>query len=206
MPTFRDNQHTSGVGYTYKLAIDFDHLKKEIGKDYVILFSPHYYISNSIDLNKYKGFVFNVAHYDEINELYLVSDIIMTDYSSVFFDYANLKRPIIYYMYDIDDYKNNLRDFYISLDELPGPIAKTQDEVEDIIQYVDNLYLKHGATKEITDPTTDKVKEIKKYQAFNKKYNYLDDGNAAIRVINVIFKDILSKGEKHEKRRKEKTS
>ena len=114
----------------------------------------------------------------------------MTDYSSVFFDYANLKRPIIYYMYDIDDYKNNLRDFYISLDELPGPIAKTQDEVEDIIKNISKY------EKQYT----------KKYQAFNKKYNYLDDGNAAIRVINVIFKDILSKGEKHEKRRKEKTS
>ena len=58
----------------------------------------------------------------------------MTDYSSIFFDYANLKKPIIYYMYDFDDYKNNLRDFYISLDELPGPIAKTQEEVEDIIK------------------------------------------------------------------------
>ena len=41
----------------------------------------------------------------KINELYLIADIIMTDYSSIFFDYANLKKPIIYYMYDFDDYK-----------------------------------------------------------------------------------------------------
>ena len=41
LPTFRDNQHTSGVGYTYDLAIDFDSLKKKFGKDYVILFKPH---------------------------------------------------------------------------------------------------------------------------------------------------------------------
>ena len=40
---------------------------------------------------------------------------------------------MVFYMYDYDDYKNNLRDFYISLDELPGPICKTQDEVEDVI-------------------------------------------------------------------------
>ena len=191
MPTFRDNQHTSGVGYTYNLAIDFDHLREKIGQEYVILFSPHYFIANSINLDKYKGFVFNVAHYDEINELYLVADIIMTDYSSVFFDYANLKRPIIYYMYDIDDYKNNLRDFYISLDELPGPIAKTQDEVEEIICHIDKYTKKYSS----------------KYQKFNKKFNYLDDGHASERVIEVIFKDILSKGEnKNEKRRKEKTN
>lgn len=175
LPTFRDNQHTSGVGYTYNLAIDFDSLKKKFSKDYVILFSPHYFIANSIDLSKYKGFVFNVARYDEINELYLVSDVIMTDYSSVFFDFANLKRPMLFYMYDFDDYQNNLRDFYISLDELPGPIAKTQEELENNLKNIDSIFINYK----------------KKYEKFNKKYNYLDDGNASERVIKVIFKEMF---------------
>ena len=175
LPTFRDNQHTSGVGYTYKLGIDFDSLKKKFSKEYVILFSPHYFIENSIDLTKYKGFIYNVARYDEINELYLVSDIIMTDYSSVFFDYANLKRPMLFYMYDIDDYKGNLRDFYISLDELPGPIAKTQDELENNLKNIDKEFKKNK----------------EKYEKFNEKYNYLDDGNASERVIKVIFKEMF---------------
>lgn len=175
LPTFRDNQHTSGVGYTYDLAIDFDSLKKKFSKDYVILFRPHYFIANRIDLSKYKGFVYNVASYDEINDIYLVSDLLITDYSSVFFDYANLKRPVLFYMYDFDDYKNNLRDFYISLDELPGPIVKTQAELEKCISNVD---------KSITE-----FKDT--YQKFNDKYNYLDDGNASERVIRVIFKDVL---------------
>ena len=175
LPTFRDNQHTSGVGYTYNLAIDFDSLKKRFGKDYVILFKPHYFIANKIDLSKYKNFVYNVANYDEINDIYLASDLLITDYSSVFFDYANLNRPFIFYMYDYDDYKNNLRDFYISLDELPGPIAKTQKELEN---YIDNI-----------DKSISKYK--KTYDKFNNKYNYLDDGNASERVIRVIFKDIL---------------
>ena len=137
LPTFRDNQHTSGVGYTYKTELDFDSFKKKFSKDYVILFSPHYFVANTIDLSKYKGFVFNVAKYDEINELYLFSDIIMTDYSSVFFDYANLKRPMLFYMYDYDLYQGSLRDFYISLDELPGPIAKTQEELEKYLENID---------------------------------------------------------------------
>lgn len=173
LPTFRDNQHTSGVGYTYKLAIDFDSLKEKFGDEYVILFSPHYFIANSIDLSKYEGFIINVARYDEINELYLVSDIIMTDYSSVFFDYANLKRPMLFYMYDYDDYKDNLRDFYISLDELPGPIAKTQEELEDNLENINKLFKKYQS----------------KYEKFNKKYNYLDDGNASERVIKKIFNE-----------------
>ena len=177
LPTFRDNQHTSGVGYTYNLAIDFDSLKKRFGKDYVILFKPHYFIANKIDLSKYKNFVYNVANYDEINDLYLASDLLITDYSSVFFDYANLNRPVMFYMYDFDDYKNNLRDFYISLDELPGPIAKTQKELEDYIVNIDKSISKYKKT----------------YDKFNDKYNYLDDGNASERVIRVVFDNLFKK-------------
>ena len=99
----------------------------------------------------------------------------MTDYSSVFFDYANLKRPMLFYMYDIDDYKGNLRDFYISLDELPGPIAKTQDELENNLKNIDKEFKKNK----------------EKYEKFNEKYNYLDDGNASERVIKVIFKEMF---------------
>lgn len=175
LPTFRDNQHTSGVGYTYKLEIDFDRLKEKFAKDYVILFSPHYFIANSVDVSKYKGFIIGVQGYDEINELYLVSDIIMTDYSSVFFDFANLGKPMLFYMYDYDLYQGKLRDFYISLDELPGPIAKTQDELEYNLENIENISKKYN----------------KKYEEFNKKYNYLDDGNASERVIKVIFKEMF---------------
>ena len=175
LPTFRDNQHTSGIGYTYELQIDFDRLRKAIGDEYVVLFSPHYFIANSIDLSKYEGFVINVARYDEINELYLVSDIIMTDYSSVFFDFANLKRPIVFYMYDYDLYQSRLRDFYISLDELPGPITRTQEELEKCIINIETEFPKYE----------------RKYEDFNKKYTYLDDGNASERVIKEIFKEAV---------------
>lgn len=175
LPTFRDNQHTSGVGYTYKLELDLDRFKKKFENEYVMLFSPHYFIANSIDLSKYEGFIINVARYDEINELYLASDIIMTDYSSVFFDFANLKKPMLFYMYDYEVYQGKLRDFYISLDELPGPIAKTQDELE---KYLENIEEEAKKNKE-------------KYIKFNQKYNYLDDGNASQRVIKVIFEEEL---------------
>lgn len=173
LPTFRDNQHTSGVGYTYKLELDLDRFKEKFGDKYVLLFSPHYFIANSIDLSKYEGFVINVARYDEINELYLASDIIMTDYSSVFFDFANLKKPMLFYMYDYEVYQGKLRDFYISLDELPGPIAKNQDELENYLENIEKEF--------------EKYKD--KYKKFNEKYNYLDDGNASFRVIKEIFKE-----------------
>lgn len=171
-PTFRDNQHTSGVGYTYELGIDFKHLQEKFGKDYIILFRTHYFVAKQLDLSQYDGFVIDVSLVDDVNELYIVSDIIMTDYSSVFFDFANLKRPMLFYMYDLDLYKGKLRDFYIDLKELPGPITQTQEELEDALEGLEE--------------NLNKYKE--KYKKFNEKYNYLDDGNASERVIKKIFK------------------
>ena len=170
-PTWRDNQHKSGVGYTYKLGIDFDKLKS-LSDEYVILFRTHYFVANYINLEKYKDFIINVSDYNDINDLYIVSDMLITDYSSVFFDYANLKRPIIYYMYDYDEYKNNLRDFYIKTSELPGPIVKNEDDLVSNIKSIDEVNKKYS----------------EKYRKFNCKYNYLDDCNSSERVIEECIK------------------
>lgn len=169
-PTWRDNQHTSGVGYTYKADVDFDLLQKELGNDYIILFRAHYFVANSFDFEKYKGFIFDVSHYESINDLYVVSDMLITDYSSVFFDYAILKRPIIFYMYDLEAYRDDIRGFYIDLKELPGEIVQKEEEL------VKNI-------KEINPKTF----YDKRYKAFNDKFNYLDDGNVSERVIQRII-------------------
>ena len=173
LPTFRDNQHTSGVGYTYKTEVDFEKLQKELGQDYIILFRAHYLVANEFNFEKYKGFIYDVSKFDDINELYIVSDMLITDYSSVFFDYANLKRPIIFYMYDFEQYKDSIRGFYIDLKKLPGSITKTEDELIKEIKKMNNSF-----------------KYNKIYEEFNKKYNYLDDGKATERtVVNVIDKE-----------------
>lgn len=172
-PTWRDNQHTTGVGYTYDLNIDFDRLKEKISDKYVIIFRTHYFVSNSFDFEKYKGFIFNMSNHDDVNDCYILSDILITDYSSVFFDYANLKRPELFYMYDLEEYQGKLRDFYFGLDELPGPILKTQEELEKALLNIDSI------TEEYSE----------KYKAFNDKFNYLDSGNCSKKVIDKILKN-----------------
>ncbi|MBR4240713.1 MAG: CDP-glycerol glycerophosphotransferase family protein [Eubacterium sp.] len=167
-PTWRDNQHQTGVGYTYKIEVDFEKLQKELQNEYVILFRAHYFVSNSFDFEKYKGFVYNVSQIDDINELYIISDILITDYSSVFFDYANLKRPIIFFMYDIEQYKNELRGFYIDLKELPGSIVENEGDLIEEIKKSDNFTYSET------------------YRKFNEKFNLLDDSNASKRVIDII--------------------
>ena len=171
-PTYRANQHQSGVGYVYKEEADFTKMREKLGDEYIILFRPHYFIANVFDFEKYKEFVYNVSDVDDINELYIISDILITDYSSVFFDYANLKRPMIFYMYDLEYYRDKSNGFYIDVEkELPGKIVKTDDDlIEEIIR----------VGKEFEYDV--------KYEKFNKKYNYLDDGNASKRVVEVVIK------------------
>jgi len=171
-PTWRDNQHQSGVGYTYKTEVDFDYLKEKLANDYIILFRAHYFVANSFDFDKYQGFIYNVSDYNDINDLYIISDTLITDYSSVFFDYAILKRPMLFYMYDLDDYKNKLRDFYFDISELPGPIIKKE---KDLVNEIINL--------------SKNFKYDQKYLDFNNKYNYLDDGNASERVVEVVIEE-----------------
>ena len=169
-PTYRSNQHEAGLGYTYKEEINFEELKEKIGDKYIVLFRPHYFIANVFDFEKYKGFVYDVSEIDDINELYIITDLLITDYSSVFFDFANLKRPMIFYMYDLEHYRDKSNGFYLDLEELPGRIAITQEELEQEIERIDKEF-----------------KYDEKYKRFNEKYNYLDDGKASERVVEKII-------------------
>jgi CDP-glycerol glycerophosphotransferase len=114
-----------------------------------------------------------VCRYDDIAELYLISDILITDYSSVFFDYANLKRPILYFTYDLEKYENVLRGFYIDIhSEVPGPLLKTTDEVIDAILNIDDL----------------KEEYADKYDEFYERFCSFEDGNASKRIDDAIRK------------------
>ena len=98
-PTWRDNSFNL-KGYTFKLEVDFKKWQNELGDEYIVLFKPHYLIINDFDLESVKDFVYFIDPKEDISRLYLIGDILITDYSSVFFDYAILKRPIYFYMYD----------------------------------------------------------------------------------------------------------
>ena len=160
------------MGYTYKEEVDFERFQKELQDDYIILFRPHYLVANAFDFEKYKGFVYNVANIDDINELYVISDILITDYSSVFFDYANLKRPMIFHMYDLEHYRDESNGFYFDVEEeLPGKITRTDDDLLEEIKRISKDF-----------------NYDEKYKKFNEKYNYLDDGKASKRVTEQVIK------------------
>ena len=171
-PTWRDDQHDAGAGYTLDLPLDFDALQRQLGDDHVILFRAHYLIASDFDFARYPRFVVDVSEISDINDLYVASDLLVTDYSSVLFDYANLGRPMVFHMYDLDRYASDMRGFYLDLADLPGPITRTQDELVAAIR---------AAT--VTDPVLDE-----RYRRFRERFTSLDDGHASERVIERVVR------------------
>lgn len=173
-PTWRDNQHDASQGYTYDVNVDFKTWQKQLGDDYIILFRAHYLVANSFDFAAYDGFVRDVSGVDDINELYVVSDMLITDYSSVFFDYAILDRPILFYMYDLELYRDEMRGFYLTLEELPGEIVQKEHEVLEKIQEL--------------CPTGSKEAPNAVHTKFNQRFNSMNDGRASERLVEGVIK------------------
>lgn len=178
-PAYRDNQY-SGDGYSLKIGMDFNSLRDKFGEDIIILFRAHYFIEDKFDFNKYDGFVADVSKYDDINDLYLVSDMLITDYSGVFFDYANLNRPMIFYLYDFEEYKNNMGDFYFGTAMLPGITVHEQAKLEQAVSGIlDNLKKGGNGLGRYSTAAA----------AFNKRFNPMEDGNSSERTVKEIFSD-----------------
>ncbi|HHU71706.1 MAG TPA: CDP-glycerol:glycerophosphate glycerophosphotransferase [Clostridiales bacterium] len=172
-PTWRDDEYYGKGQYKFELHLNLDKMKKELGDEYVILLRTHYFIADSLDVSALKGFAYNVSKYDDISELYLVSDILITDYSSVFFDFANLKRPMLFYTYDLEKYRDILRGFYLDIEkEVPGPLLFTTDEVIDAINNIDSISKQYEQT----------------YNEFYQRFCQWEDGHASEKVVKLVFK------------------
>lgn len=172
-PTFRDNQVSSKNKFTFDIKLDLEKMKEELGNEYVILLRMHVVVSNKIVIpNELKHFVYNVSDYPDIQELYLISDILITDYSSVMFDFANTGKPILFFTFDLDLYRDKTRGFYINFEEeAPGPLLMTSDEVLSGIQNIDMIQKEHQD----------------RYNRFFIKYCSLEDGKASARIVDKFF-------------------
>ena len=171
-PTWRDDEYYTKGQYKFSLKLDLNLMKEKMGDEYVIILRTHYFIADALDVTGLEGFAFNLSKYDDISELYLISDYLITDYSSVFFDYANLKRPMLFFTYDLEKYRDVLRGFYIDIEEeLPGPLLFTTEEIIDAFNNIDDI--------------EEKYKE--KYDVFYEKYCAWEDGQASRKVANAVF-------------------
>lgn len=175
-PTYRDSSiigdpKRNRVGFDFK--IDLDSFHESLSNEYVFILRLHQLIAKKINTEIYNGFLLNFsgAIYD-IQELLLVSDILITDYSSVMFDYANLKRPMLFYTYDIDQYQNDIRGLYLDFYKIaPGPMLSDNEELLHAIINIDRV----------------KKNFDEKLVKFSNRFCSLEDGNAAKRIIERLF-------------------
>ena len=171
-PTWRDDDYYGVGDYKFTLKLDINRLKRELGDEYVLVLRTHYFITEHLDTTGFGDFVYNESSYDDIAELYLISDVLITDYSSVFFDYAILKRPILYFVYDYEKYGSVLRGFYLDMEkDLPGPLLKTNDDVLAALHNLPQVTQDYAAA----------------YDRFSQRFNAWEDGHATQRVVEAFF-------------------
>lgn len=165
-PTFRGNgQQTAYYDFD---KLDIDLMYRNLSDEYVIIMKLHPFVKNVPEIDeKYSEFIIDLSDEREINDLLFVSDILITDYSSVCFEFSLLNRPMIFFAYDMDEYIEK-RDFYYPYEGfVPGNIVKTTEEIVHIIK--NNKF------------------DLDKLDSFRKKFFTHLDGKSTKRVVDMMI-------------------
>lgn len=138
-PTWRDSKN-GGMSYEFVPPIHMDKWKNKLAKEYLMLFRMHAF-TTKFEM-QYDEFAHDVSEYENLNHILAITDVLITDYSTIVYDAAIAGIPFISFGFDYDTYKEE-RGFYYDLDEVyPGGVCRTEDEV---IQRIDDVM--HGADK-----------------------------------------------------------
>ncbi|MGN0468752.1 MAG: CDP-glycerol glycerophosphotransferase family protein [Acutalibacteraceae bacterium] len=169
-PTLRGNNVESS--YTQK-AIDFLKLKNNLGEDYVLLIKLHPRISDSLSFSdeekaQLSSFVIDISKDVDIDTALCASDIVITDYSSLIFEYALLNRPMIFYAYDLEEYEDQRSFYYDYQSFVPGKIVKNTDELSEAVI------------------TAEKDFDEDKIDRFKEKFMSACDGKSTQRVFDFV--------------------
>lgn len=146
-PTFRDYEDNGEI----MIHLDLDKLMSKIDDNYVLGIRLHPHLAGKVNLDRYsmgnyKSRVFDFSHYPKLNTLLICSDILITDYSSIVFEYSLMEKPMIFYSYDLAEFEKSGRGFYGNYKTIvPGPVAfKTEEIVDNISKGIPDSYNSHG--------------------------------------------------------------
>ena len=166
-PTFRDNEEDNNV-FNY---LNLEKFNNALSEEYVLALRLHPKINQFFkgDIDTKADFI-DVSDYKNEQELMLISDLLITDYSSIMIEFALLNKPIIFFTYDYDRYLTKDRGFYYDFEsKVPGDIVKTDDELIKLI--------KEGSYN------------TEKHNSFLKmQFDYLD-GNSSKRIVDFILEE-----------------
>jgi CDP-glycerol glycerophosphotransferase len=167
-PTWRDDRAHRAGQFAFDLRIDLADARARLGGDHVLLVRRHSNVVDSVP-GAGDGFVHDVSEYPDIADLYLVADVLVTDYSSVMFDYAHLKRPMLFFTYDLEHYRDTLRGFYFDFEQdAPGPLVRTSHELVTALRRIEEVREEYAG----------------RYARFHHLFCDLDDGGASARVVD----------------------
>ncbi|SEK82964.1 CDP-glycerol glycerophosphotransferase [Blastococcus sp. DSM 46786] len=169
-PTWRDDLVFQGGGEAPPLAIDLAAFTARLGGDHVLLLRLHNMVASRLEFPPGAPVV-DVSDHLDVAELYLAADLMVTDYSSTMFDFAVTGKPVLFFVYDLARYRDQLRGFYFDLAAVaPGPLLATSDELIDAIAGVDAVAAEHAG----------------RYARFRETFCHLEDGSATERVLDLL--------------------
>ncbi|MFD1037146.1 CDP-glycerol glycerophosphotransferase family protein [Virgibacillus byunsanensis] len=160
-PTYRDHRLQAG-----DLRLDIEKMYEVLSDEYVLFLSLHPKASVSIQ-NEYPDFVFDASGGVHINHLLVIADVLISDYSSVPFEFSLLNKPMVFFAYDLEEYAQN-KGFWEDYEELvPGPVVKTTGELIDV--------LKNGEYR------------LEQVRDFANEWNKYSNGKSSKRLINTLY-------------------
>ncbi|WHY91234.1 CDP-glycerol glycerophosphotransferase family protein [Neobacillus cucumis] len=171
-PTYRDHELEN-----FSLQLNVEKMSKELGNEYILALRLHPAIKNTVDFSRlHSDFVvdFSSSQYD-INELLAVADYLITDYSSIPFEFSLLRKPIIFFAYDLEEYKKGRGVLNGFEENLPGPIVKDTDAIIELIQ-------NHLFNQKVVD-----------YYA--EKWNKYSNGRSSQNLVRYLFEEKKSQVE-----------
>lgn len=164
-PTWRKNN-------VFDLKLDIEKMRQRLSGEYILLVKIHHLSAKQYDLVPDNQFVYDLTTFNPIEDLYKIADIMITDYSSVMFDYLPLNRPMIFYVYDYEDYTQRERGAYFDLaKDAPGAICYTNEEVIKSIETIDK----------VVQETQSRV------NSFKNKYITYENDRSAQKVFELVF-------------------
>lgn len=171
-PTWRDDKPIGAWRFDFDLQLDLDRISAALAPDQVLLLKAHHLVAARLDPARLPANVVDLSHRDDVTELCRVADALITDYSSVFFDFAVTGRPILFYCYDLAHYAGQVRGFYLDVhDDLPGPIAHDTEELIGQLHALPQVQADYA----------------ERYARFQARFCGHNDGLASQRLIETVF-------------------
>lgn len=150
-----------------KILEDVKNIQANIDEG-VVLLKAHYYTEKFFEEQGLGHFL--VPNTFDTNEVLSIVDVLITDYSSIFFEFLRTERPVIFYAYDEEEYQAK-RGTYLQVSELPGPVCRAVDEVVEALNQADEVAVDYQGVR----------------RAFVERFCYHDDGDATRRFVEVVF-------------------